>query len=352
MHRTGIIDYTVDATDNAAVALEAGLRYVIDATPGIRRLRRGQGFSYRDANGKPVAAQVRDRIRCLAIPPAWTDVWICPHATGHIQATGRDVKGRKQYRYHDTWREVRDADKFSHLGAFGQSLDDLRRRIDEALTPPVEPRQQILAAVIRLLDNTLIRVGNEEYGLENESFGLTTLRCEHVERAGSRSFTLRFVGKSGVEHDVTVQDPRLARLVRRCQDLDGQDLFSYRAADGTVATVSSTDVNDLLRQWAGPEVTAKIFRTWGATAIVAEALAGTEPAETDRETEAQIVAAIDVAADQLRNTRAVCRQSYVHPAILDAHRDGELAAVWQRSRAGQRLSRGDRTVLRLLESRS
>lgn len=339
----------VDAlpSDAAAVAEEAGLRYVTDAEPGIRRRRHGRGFSYRDARGEPVSPADRRRIDALVIPPAWRDVWICPFARGHLQATGRDARGRKQYRYHDRWREVRDADKFSRLRTFGEALGPLRARLDEDLER--EPgRTQVLAAVVRLLDDTLIRVGNEEYAATNETFGLTTLRPEHVERAGARSFTVRFVGKSGVEHDVSVQDPKLARLVRRCHELEGQVLFSYQEGGEPVA-VTSTDVNEYLRALVGPDTTAKVFRTWGASAIVTGELATGELPDTDREAEQRVVEAIDVAAGQLRNTRAVCRQSYVHPVVLDAFRAGDLHEVWHDARSGPRLTRADRTLLRLLQ---
>lgn len=340
-------ELTVPAPDGAAVAEEAGLRYVVDAEPGIRRRRHGRGFSYRDAQGRPVSARDRARIDSLAIPPAWTDVWISPHPLGHLQATGRDARGRKQYRYHDTWREVRDADKFSRLLTFGEALGSLRSRLEHDLGSG-RGRDQVLAAVVRLLDQTLIRVGNEEYAATNETFGLTTLRPDHVEAVGSRSFSMCFVGKSGVEHDVSVQDPKLARLVRRCHELDGQALFSYRSSDGTIEAVSSSDVNVYLHDIVGPEITAKVFRTWGASAIVAEELATGDLPSTDRELERRIVGAIDLAAEQLRNTRAVCRQSYVHPVVLDAFREGGLHEAWLHSRSGGQLNRADRTVLRLL----
>lgn len=246
-----------------AIAQEAGLRYVSDAAPGIRRLRRGKGFRYRDVDGSTVSKAVRERIDHLAIPPAWTDVWICPYANGHLQATGRDARGRKQYRYHDTWRAVRDADKFSSLLMFGEALDGLRSTIEADLARPGTGRAQVLAAVVRLLDDTLIRVGNEEYAVTNESYGLTTLRPDHVESIGQREFRLCFVGKSGVEHEATVEDPKLARLVRRCHELDGKELFSYRDEDGSIASVSSSDVNQYLHDHVGPQTTAKQFRTWG-----------------------------------------------------------------------------------------
>jgi DNA topoisomerase-1 len=347
MSDTATAEAEVTAGDAEAVAEEAGLVYVTDAEPGIRRHRRGERFSYRGVDGRAVGRATRERIDALAVPPAWSDVWICPRRNGHLQATGRDARGRKRYRYHDTWREVRDADKFSRLGDFGQALDGLRGQIDADLAKPDDDRERVLALVVRLLDETLIRVGNDEYATTNDSYGLTTLRPDHVEVAGPE-FTLCFVGKSGVEHDVTVRDRRLARLVRRCHELGGQELFTYRADDGAVARVTSADVNDYLHRHVGPDVTAKVFRTWGATAVVARALAEAEPAGDEAEADACVIAAIDQAADLLRNTRAVCRQSYVHPLVLDAYRDGSLADTWSHTRAGARLDRADRTVLRLL----
>ena len=340
----------VSPADAEVVAEEAGLRYVTDAEPGIRRVRRGKGFSYRSDDGRPVTAAAKERIKALVIPPAWSDVWICAQANGHLQATGRDAKGRKQYRYHDTWREVRDADKFSRLKDFGERLSDLREQVEADLTGSGTQHDKVVAAVVRLLDDTLIRVGNEEYADTNESFGLTTLRPEHVEELSGSRFTLRFVGKSGVEHDVTVEDTRLAKLVRRCHELEGHDLFSYRTDDDRVRSVSSGDVNEYLHRTIGPDMSAKVFRTWGATSLVAATLAQAEddPADVEKE----IVAAIDEAAEQLRNTRAVCRQSYVHPVVLDAFRDGGLKETWRHCRAAGRLSRADHTVLIVLQDRT
>ena len=336
--------------DAEAVAEEAGLRYVTDAEPGIRRRRNGRGFSYRDVDGRPVSKATRARIEALVIPPAWNDVWICARANGHLQATGRDARGRKQYRYHDTWREVRDADKFSRLAEFGEALGALREQVDADLGTPGTGRDQVLAAVVRLLDDTLIRVGNEEYAVTNDSYGLTTLRPEHLDEVHRSAFSLRFVGKSGVEHDVTVRDPKLARLVRRCNDLDGQMLFSYRNGDGALLSVSSSDVNEYLHRHVGPSTTAKDFRTWGASALTTHTLAPLDPPATDAEAEAHVIEAIDTAAEQLRNTRAVCRQSYVHPLVLDAYRDGSLHESWQHSRRAGRLDRSDRTLLRVLRA--
>jgi DNA topoisomerase I len=345
------VSLTNDSTDidaaSVAIAEEAGLVYVSDAAPGVRRRRCGSGFAYRGPDGAPVSAGNRARISALAIPPAWRDVWICPSRRGHIQATGRDAKGRKQYRYHDRWRQVRDADKFSRLHDFGVHLDAVRQQVEAELAGTAPTRARILALVIHLLDDTLIRVGNEEYAAENESFGLTTLRNQHAAVDGA-DVMLRFVGKSGVEHDLQLHDRKLSGLVRRCHELGGQELFSYRDGD-QVSSITSTDVNDWLHAVVGPETSAKTFRTWGASAVVVEHLATAEPPTDDAAANEQILAAVDAAAEQLHNTRAVCRQSYVHPAILDAYRDGSLADNWARSRSGQQLTRPERTLLRTLE---
>ena len=329
-----------------AIAEEAGLVYVSDAEPGVRRRRCGSGYAYRGPDGMSVSTGDRDRISALAIPPAWREVWICPLRQGHLQATGRDARGRKQYRYHDRWREVRDADKFSKLHEFGTRLDTAREQVDADLAGTAPTRCRILALVIHLLDETLIRVGNEEYAAVNESFGLTTLRNKHAAVDGA-DLKLRFVGKSGVEHDVRLHDRKLASLVKRCHELGGQELFSYR--DGAeVGSISSTDVNEWLHAVVGPDTSAKTFRTWGASAVVVEQLAAADVPGRDEDANQQILAAIDVAAEQLRNTRAVCRQSYVHPAVLDAYRDGSLSDNWAHSRAGHHLTRPERTLLRTL----
>ena len=328
-------------------ARAAGLRYVSDAKPGIRRVRRGKGFSYVGADGKPVSAGERKRIEKLAIPPAWTDVWICPRPDGHVHATGRDAKGRKQHRYHPDWRKVRDASKYERLVDFGAGLPALRRDVERDLALPGFPREKALALVVTLLDRTLVRVGNDEYASSNSSYGLTTLLADHAQVDGSR-VVLDFVGKSGTPQKVALEDRRLARLVRRCSELGGQELFSYLDGD-RVCDVGSSDVNDYLRDRTGAPVTAKHFRTWGGTCAAAAALAVCRPASTVKQTEAQVLAAIDVAACALGNTRAVCRSSYVHPTILDAHRSGELLEAWRRARATERASRVERAVLSVLQ---
>lgn len=345
---TATLQIDCETSDPEAVAEAAGLLYVSDARPGIRRVRRGRGFSYVKPDGTPVTGAARERIESLVIPPAWTDVWISTSPRGHIQATGRDARGRKQYRYHDRWREVRDANKFDRLTVFGVLLPNLRASIDTDLRRQGLPRERVLALVVRLLDETLIRVGNSEYAADNDTYGLTTLRRRHAKLRGNR-IEFDFVGKGGIEHEVTVADPRLAKLVRRTSELGGQDLFSYEAEDGTPTTVTSSDVNDYLRTIAGVDVTAKDFRTWGGTVVVTETLAELGPAETERVAESNIVAAIDHAAGALRNTRTVCRNCYVHPAVIDSYREGSLADHWKRARSTERCSRGERTTLAVLE---
>ena len=322
------------------------LEYVSDTEPGIRRRRRGRGFSYHHPDGRPVSEAHRARIEALAIPPAWTDVWISPRPQAHLQATGRDAKGRKQYRYHPYWREQRDADKYDHLHEFGTALEGIRQRVDDDARSPVLDQTKVVALVVRLLDETLIRVGNPEYAVDNESFGLTTLRQEHVD-IGATTLTFDFVGKGGIDHDVQVSDPRIARAVRRCHELGGKQLFTYQE-NGAARPVTSAEVNAYLQDIAGPGVSSKDFRTWGGTAVALESLAREDPAESERGREQQRLAAIDRAADILGNTRAVCRSCYVHPAVLEAHEAGSLQDHWRRARETRWYRRGERAALSLL----
>ena len=313
--------------DPSAAARDAGLRYVTDDRPGIRRIRAGRGFRYIGPDGVAIRdAATLERIRALAIPPAWTDVWICPSATGHLQATGRDARGRKQYRYHPDWRESRDAVKYERLIAFAEALPTIRRRVSADLRRRGIPREKVLALVVRLLELTLIRVGNDEYARLNRSFGLTTLRDRHV-RVGRSAIRFRFRGKSGREHEVGLSDRRLARLIRRCQELPGQELFAYVDEDGTTRDVASDDVNAYLREVSGLDITAKDFRTWAGTLLAYRALRAIEPAESPTAARRNVVAAIRGIADQLGNTVAVARQSYVHPAVLEAYMDGDLGGA-------------------------
>jgi DNA topoisomerase-1 len=302
----------------------AGLRYVHDRRPGIRRRRAGASFRYLDGDGAPVTDEATlRRIRRLAIPPAWREVWICPREDGHLQATGRDARGRKQYRYHPRWHEVRDETKYGRMIAFGKALPTIRRRVARDLARPDLPREKVLAALVRLLETTYIRVGNTEYARSNDSFGLTTLRERQVRVRGD-TLKFRFRGKSGVEHDVSLTDARLARIVRRMQDLPGEALFNYLNGDGTAHTVESSDVNAYLQAIAGEAFTSKDFRTWAGTLICARVLRGLEPPRSAAESRRRVAQALEMAARKLGNTKAVCRKCYVHPAIVECYERGEL----------------------------
>lgn len=329
---------------NVDLAAEAGLLYMTDEAPGYRRTRKGRGFSYTTGDGRVVTEDERQRIQAIAIPPAWQGVWISPEPMGHILATGYDDAGRKQYVYHPVWEEVRDEVKFGRTAAFGANLSGLRKRIDADLRRKGLPKERVVALAAAVLDRTLIRVGNRRYAEANESYGLTTLTGDHVDVNGHHVL-LEFEGKSGAEHQVVFRDRRLATLISRCQELNGQTLFSYDTG-GVIGSVTSTEVNEYMSQGAGLRLTAKDMRTWGGTCVVAEELAAvaSDSSPADR----RVLEAIDVAAERLGNTRAVCRASYVHPAILDAFEDGRLNDAWTRSRTGRWLSRAESTVNRLL----
>jgi DNA topoisomerase I len=312
------------ALDPIASARAAGLRYVSDEMPGIRRRRSGKGWTYLDPSGKPITdPEERVRIGALAIPPAWKDVWICPRANGHIQATGRDARGRKQYRYHPDWRAVRDETKFGRMIAFAEALPAIRARVDADMSLRGMPREKVLAAVVRLLETTLIRVGNDEYARANDSYGLTTLKSDHVDVDGS-TIRFRFRGKSGVQHDVGVRDRRLARIVERCQDLPGEELFEYQDEAGEPRRVSSEDVNDYLREVSGQGFTAKDFRTWGGTVLALFALRRMGGSESATEAKKNVVLAVKQVAKALRNRPATCRKFYIHPAVIEAYAGGGL----------------------------
>jgi DNA topoisomerase I len=301
----------------------AGLRYVNDQRmPGIRRIGSRTRVRYVDSNGRTVRDRAEiQRIRSLAIPPAWKDVWICPDPRGHVQATGRDARGRKQYRYHPRWREVRDEVKYGRLIAFAQALPRIRARVDNDVKRRGLTREKVLAAVVQLLEKTLIRVGNEEYARENNSFGLTTMRDQHARvRGGSVRFEFR--GKSGIGHAVDLRDARLARIVKACRDLPGYELFQYVDEGGDRQAIDSGDVNTYLREISGQDFTAKDFRTWAGTVLAAQALAGVEASKSSADGKRKIVAAVESVAKRLGNTKAVCRKCYIHPAILDAYMDG------------------------------
>ena len=312
------------ATDSLVAAEEAGLRYVSENQPGYTRKAKNDGFEYLDTEGKAVRDEQRLlRIKRLAIPPAWTDVWISPSANGHIQATGRDARKRKQYIYHERWRELRDENKYERIVSFGKTLPKIRRSVSKDLSLPGLPRNKVLAAIVQLLELSFIRVGNQEYARENKSFGLTTMQDRHVDVAGSK-LRFRFRGKGGREHEVDVTDRRIARIVSRLQDLPGQDLFQYVDDNGDVCDITSQDVNDYLREITGQDFTAKDFRTWAGTVLAAIALTAASDFETKKQAKANIKNAIGAVAKILRNTPAVCRKCYIHPAVLEAYLDGNL----------------------------
>jgi DNA topoisomerase-1 len=332
-----------------------GLRYVTDAMPGIGRRRVGRGFTYLDAEGRRIRdAETLARIRALAVPPAWTDVWICPVPTGHLQATGRDARGRKQYRYHDRWRTVRDETKFERLLEFGLALTPIRRHIDRDLAAPGLSLEKVLATVVRLMDVAFARVGNLEYARDNRSFGLTTLRDRHVDVRGAR-VRFEFAGKGGKPHLFDIEDHRLARIVRRCRDLPGQELFQYVDGAGRRRPIGSGDVNDYLREAAEGEFTAKDFRTWAGTVVAAKTLAVMGPSTSAREATRNVNRAMEVVGESLGNTSAIARKSYVHPAVVGSYMDGSLADSWDRPlpqrapRGAGRLRADEVRLLRLLK---
>ncbi|HEX2163516.1 MAG TPA: DNA topoisomerase IB [Thermoanaerobaculia bacterium] len=346
--RTGEID------DPVVRARLAGLRYVGDDRPGIRRRRRGRGWSYVDPDGQPIRdRETLARIAALAIPPAWTEVWICPSPKGHLQATGRDDRGRKQYRYHELWRAVSDATKFARLVPFALALPALRRRVRRDLARPTLDRRRVLAGLVRLLESTHVRVGNEEYARDNDSYGLTTLEAEHVEVDGD-DVHLEFAGKGGREHVVDLTDPKIAEMVRECQEIPGCELFAWTDAAGRHHRIDSGDVNDYLREAMGGDLTAKDFRTWAGTVAAVEALLAMDPPASAAEAKRNVVAAIKQVAEELRNTPAVTRQFYVHPAVLAAYENGTLAETCAKAAAAvppeeQRgLRRSERMTLAVL----
>ena len=313
--------------EHRRAATRAGLSYVTDGLAGITRRRAGRGWVFFAPDGTRIGDPAqRKRINSLVIPPAWTDVWICPDPNGHIQATARDPRGLKHYRYHPSYREARDKSKFRRILEFSEVLPEIRDRVERDLRARDLSRRQILATVVRLLDRTLIRVGNDEYARENRSFGLTTLRGRHVQIKGA-TMRFSFRGKSGVQHDVAITDRRLARIVQQCQDLPGQELFKFLDAAGKRQSVASDDVNAYLRVITGRDITAKDFRTWAGTMLAARELHAMGTASSQRATEKNIVRAIDIVAERLGNTRSVCRKYYVHPALLAAYQQGRTAPL-------------------------
>jgi DNA topoisomerase-1 len=343
----------LDPINSARVA---GLRHVNDERmPGIRRIGQKTRVRYIGPDGRSIkdAAELQ-RIRALAIPPAWVEVWICPHANGHLQATGRDARGRKQYRYHGRWREVRDEVKYGRLISFAQALPRIRERTDADLRRPDLPREKVLAAVVQLLEKTLIRVGNEEYARDNGSIGLTTMRDGHAKIQGAK-VRFEFRGKSGIEHAIDLDDRRLARIVQACRDLPGYELFQYVDEQGARQEIDSADVNLYLREISGEDFSAKDFRTWAGTVLAAQALAAVDRYSSTAEAKRNVVKAIESVAKRLGNTKAVCRKSYVHPAILDAYLDGgTIQTIEARARlvkTGPALSAAESAVVRMIEQR-
>jgi DNA topoisomerase-1 len=310
--------------DPHEAARAAHLHYVSDKKPGISRIREGDGFAYRDPDGTPITDErTIERIHKLAIPPAYTDVWVCRDPQGHLQAVGRDARGRKQYRYHPRWRVIRDEAKYGKMLVFGRVLPLIRARVREDLARHGLPREKVLAAIVALLEKTMIRIGNEEYAKQNESFGLTTLRNRHV-RVHGKHLAFDFRGKHGIQHHIDLDDPRLARVVDRCQHLPGQDLFHFLGEDGQPHHIASDDVNHYLHEITGEEITAKDFRTWAATNLAAVALAELERYDTQARAKKNVVATVEQVAKKLGNTPAICRKCYIHPAVFEGYLDGSL----------------------------
>ncbi len=311
-------------SDPVASAKAAGLRYVTDQKPGIHRLKHGKAFRYVDADNKSVKeTETLARIKSLVIPPAWQDVWICDDPNGHLQATGRDARGRKQSRYHPHWRQVRDETKYERMILFGDALPIIRRQVDHDLTRLGLPREKVLATIVRLMETTSIRVGNVEYARENGSYGLTTMRNRHVAVHGT-TVTFDFKGKSGVHHTVDVQNKRLARIVQQCHDLPGYELFQFVDHDGNRHSIHAEDVNDYLNQITGQHFTAKDFRTWAGTVLTAMLLRECEPYETQTQAKKNVIQAIKTVAARLGNTPSVCRKCYIHPAVLEHYFSGAM----------------------------
>jgi DNA topoisomerase I len=331
--RAKVIPFPTDPKQSAEAA---GLRYVSDNKPGIRRVATGDGFRYVAPDGSTITDEATlKRIKNLVIPPAWTDVWISTSPYGHIQAVGRDAKGRKQYRYHSAYRHIRDQTKYGRMLAFGASLPAIRERVEADLSLPGLPRNKVLAAVVKLLESTCMRIGNDEYKKQNESFGLTTLQDKHVKVEGAK-MRFKFRGKSGQQQDIELDDPRLARIVKKCRDIPGYELFQYYDQDGNVCDVTSADVNAYIREITGEDFTAKDFRTWGGTGLAALALEEIGAAETQTDQKKNIIEAIKRVSQRLGNRPATCRKYYVHPAVLDAYSDGSLFDELKKCTGSQR----------------
>lgn len=338
-------------------AAAAGLVYVTDAMPGIRRQRHGRGFTYVGPDGEVIRSrEILQRFRSLVIPPAWTEVWICPHEDGHLQVTARDGRGRKQYRYHPQFRQHRDGTKFERMFELSDVLWKIRERVEADIALAGLARDKIMATVVWLLETTLIRIGSDEYRKANKSFGLTTLRRRHVAVVGSE-LRFEFRGKSGIQHAVSVTDKRIARIVQRCQELRGEELFKYLDDDGKRQEVDAEDVNEYLQQVTGRDITAKDFRTWAGTMLAAEALRNMGPAESKREAERNIVAAVDMTAKRLGNTRSICRKYYIHPVLIEAYLGGSVLPplperTWSKRKSkGPTLRQHEMDVLAFIKAR-
>lgn len=328
------------------------LRYISHHHDGIQRLKRGGGFIYLRPNGQRVSREDLLRIRALAIPPAWRDVWICPKPEGHLQAVGWDARGRKQYRYHPDWRAIRDSAKYGKLRPFAERLPAIRRQVARDLALPGLSRDKILATIVRLLDTTLIRVGNDVYAKENHSFGLATMHDRHVSVAGS-TIQFSFRGKSGIHHQVELDDRHLAQIIRQSRDLPGYELFQYLDAEGRRRSVHASDVNDYLKRIGGQDITAKDFRTWAGTVLAVQFLQGLPPAESSKEAKRNIARAIESVAHRLRNTKTVCRQCYIHPTVLESYLEGDFTDGLMKSHGHQRrlLSLDECVVVQMLSRR-
>lgn len=341
--------------EHVEAARAAGLRYVTDDTPGIRRKRVGRGFSYIGPDGKVIKdSEQKKRLKSLVIPPAWTDVWICPDPNGHIQVTARDAKGRKQYRYHPRYRQARDETKFDRMLEFSKVLPNIRDRVEKDLNRPGLPRRKVLAAVVKLLERTLIRIGNDEYAKDNQSYGLTTLRSEHVEVTGWK-LRFEFSGKSGKEYSISLTDGRIAGIIQRCQTLPGEELFKYLDKTGKKQVVDSGDINQYMKEITGGDFSAKDFRTWAGTVHAAVTLRGIGIATSQREAQSNVVKAVDAVAKQLGNTRAVCRKYYIHPTVIKSYMNGKVLhtppapKTYERRRPSASLRREETGVIEFLE---
>ena len=334
----------------------AGLKYVSDSNPGYRRRKSGRGFIYTNPKGEKVSdPELLERFRQLVIPPAWRDVWICPDRKGHIQVTGRDQKGRKQYIYHPDWEEIRNSTKFYRMIDFAAAIPLIRKTVDEDLSKRGLTREKVLALIIDLMEKTLIRVGNQEYAKLNDSYGITTLKDEHVDVNGS-SIEFLFKGKSGKQWIVNIKDRRLARLVKQCQDLPGQEVFSYIDEEGKLKTVDSFEVNEYIRQISGQDFSAKDFRTWNGTVIAAVHLFNLGPPENEKDEKRKVQETIKAVSAELINTPAICRKYYIHPDILTAFSDGtlfsEMKKVVNKETKANGLRAEEKAVLRILQSKA